>query len=1042
MQLRIAWLALLSSTALLSAADTVEFNRDVRPILSDKCYLCHGADAKAKHIPLRLDHEAEAKAALPDGKHAIVEGHPDQSEMIHRITAENKGMRMPPIYSGLTLTSKQIETIRKWIAEGAKWEKHWAFLPPKRPQIPTVKDEKWVRNPIDAFVLAKLEREGLTHAPEADRATLIRRVTLDLTGLPPTIQEVDAFLNDKSPNAYEKVVDRLLASPRYGERMAFRWLDAARYADTNGYQYDGGRDMWRWRDWVINAFNRNEPYNQFVLEQLAGDMLPNATLGQKIATGFNRNHRINTEDGIIPAEYAVEYVVDRVDTTATTFLGITLGCARCHNHKYDPFTQKEFYQVYAYFDNIPELGRGMKYGNSPPVMPAPTHAEQLALKNLNERIDHLEEGLQSRSKALDRAQMKWARKLRDKTPQFWAPERGLMTAYPLNERGELKAVDGDVKFVAGHLGQAASFNGKAYIDTGFDPKLDIDDDFTLAAWIYSDTTPDGSVVSQMIDKPKGKGYGIHCDHGKLQIDITSVWADDAIRMESEEPLAPKRWYHVAMTYDGSKMAEGVHVYVNGQPVKMKVLLSTLYRPFRNANKGFNVPLRIGTGWGPERRFHGKIDDVRLYSRVLKTEEISALSTGESIATIARKPAADQNAAENNALHWYFLEHDAPEPFRQTWHDIADLKEQREKLQLTFPTVMVMQEMPTRRVTHLLQRGAYDKPGEVVQPGVPAVLPPLPPGAPDNRLGFAEWVVSPQNPLTARVIVNRFWQMYFGTGIVKTVEDFGSQGEWPSHPELIDYLATEFMRTGWDIKAMQKLIVMSATYRQASEATPELMQRDPENRLLAHGPRVRLPAEAIRDQALAIAGLLVEKIGGPSVKPYQPAGLWKEISMQGVDYDQGHGADLYRRSLYTYWKRTVAPPTMVNFDAATREDCVVRENHTDTPLQALNLMDGEQFLEAARFFGQRMIKEGGSDADSRLRYGFRLALARYPSATELTVLRNNLQFHTTYFADPKKAREYLAQGETLSDPSLNPTELAAYTSVASLIFNLDETITKE
>ncbi|MGH9665702.1 MAG: DUF1553 domain-containing protein, partial [Bryobacteraceae bacterium] len=846
---------------------------------------------------------------------------------------------------------------------------------------------------------------------------------LDLTGLPPTLGEVDEFLNDKSPKAYEKVVDRLLASPRYGERMAFRWLDAARYADTNGYQYDGGRDMWRWRDWVINAFNRNEPYNQFVLEQLAGDMLPNATLDQRIASGFNRNHRINTEDGIIPAEYAVEYVVDRVDTTSTTFLGITLGCARCHNHKYDPFTQKEFYQVYAYFDNIPELGRGMKYGNSPPLIPAPTHEQQLALNSLNQRIGRLEGWMHGRAKPLDRAQTAWERKVEAGKPQFWAPSRDLLAAYPLDQRQDMKPAGGDVPFVAGHQGQAASFDGKAYLDSGFEPKLDIDDAFTLAAWIYSDTTPDGSVVTQMTDNPKGKGYGIHADHGKVQVDLTSVWADDAIRMESDDTLSAKRWYHVAMTYDGSKTAEGVHVYLNGRPLKMKVLLSTLYRPYRNAGKGFHVPLRVGAGWGPERRFHGLIDDVRLYSRILNTPEIAALSTGESIAEIAQKPAADRTEEEVNAIRWYFLEHDAPAPFGKTWHDIADLQEQKEKLQLTFPSAMVMQEMPEPRVTHLLQRGAYDKPGEVVHPGVPAVLTPLPPGAPNNRLGFAEWVASPENPLTARVIVNRFWQMYFGTGIVKTVEDFGTQGEWPSNPDLLDYLATEFMRTGWNMKAMQKLIVTSAAYRQSSKTDPEMLQRDPENRLLARGPRVRLPAEAIRDQAMAIAGLLVEKTGGPSVKPYQPAGLWKEVTMQGLDYDQGHGADLYRRSLYTYWKRTVAPPMMVNFDSATREDCVVREGRTDTPLQALNLMNGEQFLEVARFVGQRMMKEGGANSDSRLRYGFRLALDRYPTAAELDVLRSNLQFHLQYFANPQKAREYLAHGESLTDPSLNPTELA-------------------
>jgi hypothetical protein len=1027
--------------ALLQASSDVEFNRDVRPILSDKCYLCHGPDAKAKHIPLRLDHEDTAKAALPDGKRAVAEGHPEESEMIHRITAPNPGMRMPPSYSGLKLTGEQIATLRTWIAQGAKWQKHWAFIPPVRPPLPVVKDASWARNPIDNFVLARLEREGLATAPEADRATLLRRVTLDLTGLPPTPAELDAFLNDKSPAAYEKVVDRLLASPRYGERMAYTWLEAARFADTNGYQYDGGRDMWRWRDWVINAFNRNEPYNQFVLEQLAGDMLPNATLDQKIASGFNRNHRINTEDGIIPEEYAVEYVIDRVDTTSSAFLGVTLGCARCHNHKYDPFTQKEFYQIYAYFNNVPELGRGMKYGNSPPVIAAPTPRQQAALHGLDERMQLIKGDLRQHAKVLDHAQTSWERQLREDVPQFWAPSRDLVASFTFDKKEGLQPSGGEVPFVRSNLGRAVSFDGKAYLNTGIVPKLDVDDAFTISTWIYSDA-PDGSIVTQMVDSPKGKGYGVHADHGKVQVDLTGVWESDALRVETEDTLAAQRWHHIAVTYDGSKTAEGLHVFVDGESSKLKVLADTLYRPYRNAGKGFEQPLRIGAGWGPERRFRGQIDDTYLYSRVLSGDELLALGVGESIATLAHKPAAERTQVERQALRWSFLDSAAPPRFGEDWRNLSTLKEDEEKLKRTFPTVMVMQEMPTPRQTHLLARGAYDMPGEVVQPGVPAVLPALRAGVPNNRLGFARWVADPGNPLTARVMVNRFWQMYFGTGIVKTVEDFGSQGEWPSHPELLDYLATKFVRSGWDMKAMQKLIVTSATYRQSSKANPELLARDPENRLLARGPRIRLPAEMVRDQTLAVAGLLVEKIGGPSVKPYQPAGLWKEISMQGLDYDQGHGEDLYRRSLYTYWKRTVAPPMMTSFDAATRENCEVRASRTDTPLQALNLMDGEQFLEAARFLGQRMMKEGGSDADSRLRYGFRLALERFPSAAELDVLRRSLRFHMDYFSNPQRAKEYLAVGDSPSDPKLNPTELAAYASVGSLLFNLDETITKE
>jgi hypothetical protein len=745
-------------------------------------------------------------------------------------------------------------------------------------------------------------------------------------------------------------------------------------------------------------------------------MLPNATLDQKIASGFNRNHRINTEDGIIPEEYGVEYVVDRVATTSSVFLGLTLGCSRCHNHKFDPFTQKEFYQLYAYFDQVPETGRGIKYGNSPPVVPAPTADQQQALGKMDAEIALVEKTLADRDKSILHAQTKWEHHLSGSTEKFWSPTRDSLAAFPATT--------------------------STPIDTGINTPLDIDDPFTISARVKSNAAPDGSIVTEMVDDPHGKGFGLNLDHGKVHVNLTSVWVDDAIRVESEETLAANRWYHLTATYDGSKIADHVRIYIDGHAAKTKVLMDTLYRPYRNGRRKFTMPVRIGAGWGPERHFHGLISDVHLYSTVLSNEEIEAMASTEPLSTLAAKKPESRTRTENNILRWSFLETSAPAQDRESWRKLAALRADKEKFERTFPTVMVMADVPKRRETHMLVRGAYDKPGDIVEPGVPAALNPLPPNAPNNRLGFAEWVVDPANPLFSRVTVNRFWQMYFGTGIVKSVEDFGSQGDFPSHPELLDWLATEFMNDGWDVKAMQKLIVTSATYRQSSEASPEVRERDPDNRLLARGPRVRLPAEMIRDQALAAAGLLVEKIGGPSVMPYQPPGLWKEIGMQDTDYDQGHGADLYRRSLYTYVKRTAAPPTMVNFDASLREDCVVRANRTDTPLQALNLMDAEQFLEASRFIGQRMLREGGTTPDARLRYGFRLALARYPTTAELAVLHDNLQYHLDYFSDAGKAQKYLKQGDSPADPKLKPRDLAAYASAASLILNLDETITKE
>lgn len=952
--------------------------------------------------------------------------------MVRRITAEPKAKRMPPPWSNLSLTEKEIGTLRTWIAQGAEWQTHWSFMAPVRPALPAVNNAPWVRNPIDAFILNRLEREGLSPSPEAPRETLLRRVSLDLTGLPPTPAEVDAFVNDKSGGAYEKVVDRLLQSPRYAERMAARWLDAARYADTNGYQYDGERNMWRWRDWVIQAFNRNERFDQFVTEQLAGDLLPNATNEQKIATGFNRNHRINTEDGIIPAEYAVEYVVDRVETTSTVFLGLTLGCARCHNHKYDPFTQKEFYQIFAYFNNVPELGRGMKYGNSPPVTPAPTAEQQYELARLDERIEAIRGSFERQEERISRLQTAWEDELHGM--RQWIP-RGAQDWYA-------QPAGGNVPEVAGRVEKAWQFDGKGYLQAGPGTAwFDITDQFSLSFWV-NPAAEDGSLVSRMVDRPTGKGYGVHLNGGHLHVNITNNYADDAIRLETDEKLATGQWRHVTVTYDGSAQARGIAVYLDGRRASAKVLLDTLYRPFRNAGAVFKEPFRVGAGWGAEKRFHGLMDGVHIWPRVLQTDEVAALAMGRPVAAIARRPVEKRGAAERLVLRESFFDDGPPADLAEEWREWNNLKDRRLALVRSFPTVMVMAENETPHETHLLRRGAYDAPGDVVQPGVPAVLPPLPSGAPNNRLGLAKWLADPAHPLLARVTVNRFWQAYFGTGIVKTVEDFGSQGEWPSHPELLDWLATEFIRSGWDVKAMQRLIVTSATYRQSSKSTPELSLRDPENRLLARGPRFRLPAEMVRDQALADSGLLSEKVGGPSVKPYQPEGLWGDTSMQDMDYVQSHGPDLYRRSIYTFWKRTIAPPMMMNFDAAHRESCVVRESRTNTPLQALNLMNDVTFLEAARVIGQRMMKEGGTDPAARLRYGFRLITSRTPKPSEEQVLLGSYHYHLDRFSDAKKAEAFLKEGEAPADPSLDTRELAAYGAVASLMLNLDEALVKE
>ena len=995
--------------ALPALAAPVEFNRDVRPILSDRCYACHGPDSVNRKANLRLDREETARPKL--------------AAALERITSTNKGLRMPPVYAGAPLTDAQIATLKQWVAEGAKWQKHWSFIPPERPAAPEVKNTAWPKNEIDRFLLARLERDGLQPSPVADRATLIRRVTLDLTGLAPTPAEVDAFLADQSPKAYETVVDRLLASPRYGERMAARWLDAARYADTNGYQTDAERYMWRWRDWVIGAFNSNMPFERFTIEQLAGDLLPNPTLDQLIATGFNRNHRGNGEGGSIPEEFLVEYHADRVETTSTVWMGLTIGCSRCHDHKYDPFTQKEFYQLTAFFNNLDEKGKVFKYGNSPPMIPAPTTAQQTDLAKHDAAVAATKAAFAATASARARAQAEWEKTLA--AGDDWRPSRFLLENVSL---ANAKPVDGAAAFEQGRYGQAAMFDGKRYLEAGNIGNFGFQNKFAVAAWFRTES-PDGIIVSRAEDREEQPGWGIHLKGGKLQVNLIQRWLDDCLRVETEQPVPLNKWTHVVATYDSTRVAAGIKVYINGEPVKLRVIVDDLNQTFTTKE-----PFRIGAGHG--LRFRGAIEDVRIYGYTLTPREAAVLANRESLGTIASIPAGQRTQAQRDKLEWAYLDKN-PE-----WNAMLTAQHKRTEFLDALPTVMVMREMPQQRETFLLIRGAYDRQGDRVYRAVPSSLPPLPQGAPLDRLGFARWLVNGQHPLTARVTVNRFWQMIFGAGIVKTVEDFGSQGEWPVHPELLDWLATEFVRTGWDVKAMLKEMVMSAAYQQVSRSTPELLQRDPDNRLLARGPRLRLPAEMVRDQALEMSGLLVENLGGPSVKPYQPAGLWKELA-GGTDYERDHGQALYRRSLYTYWKRAVPPPSMMTFDSAGREACTVRENRTNTPLQALTLMNDETYLEAARKMAERMILEGGSTPAARIDYGFKLATARAPRDREREVLLASLNHHLDrYKTDKAAAEKLLTQGESPVTPSLDKGELAAYSTVASMLLNLDETVTKE
>ena len=1059
----------LSSLGRASESDAVLFNRDIRPILSDRCYTCHGPDKANRKSNMHFDTEEGAFTPLNMGGFAIVRGDPSKSVMLQRISSDNQAFRMPPAYMGYAkLPDREIDLIRRWIAQGAKWQKHWSFIPPEIAPRPQVMHKAWPREAFDYYVLAHLEREELGPSPEADPATLVRRVTLDLTGLPPTPSEVSAFLNDRSPNAYEKVVDRLLSSRRYGETIAWQWLEAARYADTNGYQSDGARNMWRWRDWVIDAYNRNMPFNEFTIEQLAGEMLPHANPNQIIATGFNRNHRTSAEGGIIDEEFRVAYVVDRVDTTSSVWLGLTVGCARCHDHKFDPILQKEYYQLFAYFNNVPEKGLVYNFGNEEPYVKAPTPEQQAKLKDLDSRLAAQQASYASLEPEIARSQRAWERWVKSSHVPDWNVSDGLILHFPLD--GDLRestgvyerrnsfnrqppgaestakpndplqpvvlgGTDGNLPFVPGKVGKAASFDGHRYVNGGKVLSFNYLDPVTFAAWIYP-TAANGAILSSVEDVDQGSGYGLYLRDSKLTYHFTMRWTDLGMRLEGKQPLTLNQWHHVTFTYDGKRKPSGARFYVDGIPQETKVLFSEMSWPL-----GDPQPFRIGAGEGPEDRFHGAIEDVRIYNRALSAEEAAGLPVLESVSEIASIPAHRRTPAQANKLAFCFLDRYAPAAVQESRRQLAEAQRDRDQYYANIPTVMVMKEGPPRDA-YVLKRGAYDAHGDKVSPGLPHVLPPMPAGFPNNRLGLAEWLVDRSNPLTARVAVNRFWQMLFGTGLVKTVDDFGSQGEWPLYQDVLDSLATNFMDSGWDVKALLKTIVMSASYRQSSKVTAALLEKDPENRLLARGPRFRLPPQVIRDQALAISGLLVEKVGGPPAKPYQPPGLWEEVSF-GESYKPDTGDALYRRSLYTFWKRTVAPPAMVTFDAASRETCIVRANRTNTPLQALNLMNDVTYLEASRKFAERMLKEGGATPEERIGYAFRLAVARPPNPQEQSILLGTLgQFKARYRANPDAALKYISQGSSPLDPKQDPVELAAYTSVASLIFNMDETITKE
>lgn len=1007
----------------------VDFNRVIRPILSSTCFKCHGPDHEERKGGLRLDLRDDAIKQLESGQIAIVPGKVMQSELIRRILSTDDSERMPPPSNQKQLSVQEKELLQRWVAEGAEYRQHWSFRPVKRPARPVVKNGAWGRNAIDDFILARLEAADLKPSAEADKSTLIRRVTLDLTGLPPTPREIDDFLADQSALAYEKVIDRLMGTSQFAERMALDWLDAARYADTNGYHIDNGRDMTRWREWVINAFATNMPYDQFTIEQLAGDLLPNATDSQKIASGFHRNHMINFEGGAIPEEYHNAYIVDRVNTTGTVFLGLTVGCAQCHDHKYDAISQKEYYQLYAFFFNVPENGLDGRSGNAAPLIKAPTRDQRAAMARLKKI-----EATQSEPPRIEQiaaAQRLWEQQVATYREPVWKTLDGfefqasggadakrqedgsllLAGPNPATEIYTLRGTFPDLKTITAvrlevlphdslpAKGPGRSENGNLVLTNvrceTYESEIatrNAEAFYKASATFSQNTFP----IANAIDKDPKTGWAIFPQTGQPHTAI----------FELLEPLGAKPGLNVALTF------EFLSPFAQHQPGRIRVSVT-------------DAPLPQGKQQLPE-----------------------------NIAQILLQKPENRSQDQADAVRAYYWNNVSPIG-RRNRPGRAVLQEQIQELEKSFPTAMVMQEMQQPRDTFVLIRGQYDKKGDKVTAGVPASLPPLPAASPANRLGLAEWLTSPQHPLMSRVTVNRYWQLVFGTGLVKTSEDFGSQGEQPSHPELLDWLAFNFMQPEitdnhkWNVRQLLKTMLLSSTYRQQSVVSPALLQKDPENRLLARGPRHRLQVEMIRDQALFVSGLLDRRVGGPSVSPYQPAGLWEELMSRAdgknwtaQEYVQSHGPDLYRRTMYTFWKRTCPPPSLMTFDAPDRETCTVRRARTNTPLQALVLLNDPTYVEASRKLAERILLEGGTTLEDRITFSFRTVLGRPPKPREVSVLKTmHAQQLERFNKDESAAIKLLSVGESERDERLNAAELATWATLSSVLLNLDETVTK-
>jgi mono/diheme cytochrome c family protein len=1039
---------LVAVTATAKADETIGYNNQIRPILAENCFACHGPDSAARKADLRLD---KRDAAIESG--AISPGKPAESGLVERIQSTDEATMMPPPASHKTLSAEQKELLAKWIAAGAEYEPHWSLIPPTRPAVPEIKNKNWARNPIDEFVLARLEAVGLDPAPEADRRTLARRVSLDLTGLPPEPALVEAFVNDPAPDAYERLVDRLLSSTKWGEHRGRYWLDAARYADTHGIHFDNFREMWTYRDWVIDAFNRNLPFDQFTIEQLAGDLLPQRTLDQLIGSGFNRCNMTTNEGGVIAEEYLVLYTRDRTETMSQVWLGLTTGCAVCHDHKFDPISQKEFYELAAFFNNTTQGAMDGNIKDTPPTVIVPTGNDGKTWESLPSQLSAAQQKIDARRAAARGDFDGWLAKITPNQLKAKVDSAGLVLHAPLGEctNNQLTlAVQGEVQNVAltttpnyaAGITSAKAFKSRPETNVAIPAAGDFEKDqaFTCGAWVkVPKGDMSGAIVARMNDGDGHRGWDLWLNGGRPATHIVHKWPEDAMKVIGKKALEPGKWHYVTISYDGQGGAKGVKIFLDGAPQEVEVAADTLKNSIRT-----EVPFKLAQRNGGERLDDIALQDLRIYTRALAPEEVASLATLSRTAYLVGLPAEGRSGAEAEELYGWWL--DKVDPV------YAELVGAKKKVEATEAEVKsratiahVMQEKSDPAMAFVLFRGEYDKRRDEVKPSTPAALPGFPAELPKNRLGLAQWLLRAEHPLTSRVTVNRFWQELFGTGFVGTAGDFGVSGQLPSHPELLDWLAIEFREGGWDVKELFRLMVTSATYRQAATVTPDKLTKDAANRLLSRGPRFRMDAEMVRDYALASSGLLAPRIGGPSVRPYQPEGVWEAVAMIGSntrDYKQDQGENLYRRSMYTFWKRAAPPASMEIFNAPNREICSVQRERTNTPLQALVTLNDPQFIEAARRLAARALTEGGESDATRVDFIAKHLLARPLAEEESAVVTGSLGTLLSYYREhPEDAKKLIETGESTPNASLDPATLAGWTMLTNELMNLDEVVNK-